>query len=345
MTATPERLDGVGLRDAFDTVVVGPDVRDLIDAKYLAPFRYLAPSVGIDLGGVRSLGGDYNIGDLERAVDSYTITGNVVEQYLKHLPGRTAIAFTCTVAHAEHVAQRFRDRAIAAASIDGTMRPDARRHVVDQLRTRAIRVLTSCEIVSEGFDAPAVGGAILLRPPQSFALYRQQIERCLRPKPDGGTAVVLDHVQNWLRHGLPDAAHLWSLDSQRRERFVGDEQDNEQGPRLCRACFEVFAREATADNCPDHTLIGCLFASRQIRELDDDLQEISPTSAYRPEWGRPRGLDIRHASGTQWLTLMQRAGGDLQRLRQIQQARGYKRGWIHYVRQANAERRRRDNVA
>ena len=44
VTATPERLDGVGLRDAFDQMVVGPDVRELIDAGYLAPFRYLAPS-------------------------------------------------------------------------------------------------------------------------------------------------------------------------------------------------------------------------------------------------------------------------------------------------------------
>jgi superfamily II DNA or RNA helicase len=32
VTATPERLDGVGLRDAFDDIVVGPDVRELIDA-------------------------------------------------------------------------------------------------------------------------------------------------------------------------------------------------------------------------------------------------------------------------------------------------------------------------
>ena len=44
VTATPERLDGVGLRDAFDTLVLGPDVRELIDAGYLAPFRYLAPN-------------------------------------------------------------------------------------------------------------------------------------------------------------------------------------------------------------------------------------------------------------------------------------------------------------
>ena len=109
VTATPERLDGVGLRDAFDTMVVGPDVRELIDAGYLAPFRYLAPNTAIDLSHVRTTGGDYNAADLERALDQDGITGDVVEHYLKHLAGRTAIAFCVTVAHAEHVAVRFRD--------------------------------------------------------------------------------------------------------------------------------------------------------------------------------------------------------------------------------------------
>ena len=85
VSATPERLDGVGLRDAFDEMVIGPDMRELIDAGYLAPFRYLAPSTTVDLSGVRSIGGDYHAGDLEDALDSEGITGDIVEHYLKHL--------------------------------------------------------------------------------------------------------------------------------------------------------------------------------------------------------------------------------------------------------------------
>jgi DNA repair protein RadD len=170
VTATPARLDGVGLGEAFDTMVFGPDVRELITAGYLAPFRYLAPSVGIDLSQVRNIGGDYNAGDLEDALDQDGITGNVVEHYQQHLAGRTAIAFCVTVAHAEHVAQRFRAAGIPAASIDGAMSADQRHDLVNRLRTGTIRVLTSCEIISEGFDAPTVGGAILLRPTQSFAV-------------------------------------------------------------------------------------------------------------------------------------------------------------------------------
>jgi DNA repair protein RadD len=331
VTATPERLDGVGLRDAFDQMVVGPDVRELIDDGYLAPFRYLAPNTAIDLSHVRSIGGDFNSGDLERAVDQDGITGDVVQHYLKHLAGRTAIAFCVTVAHAEHVAVRFRDAGIPAASIDGTMSADERRDLVKRLRTGDIRVLTSCEIISEGFDAPVVGGAILLRPTQSFALFRQQVGRCLRPKSDGSAAFVIDHVGNVFRHGLPDEPHVWSLDSKKRTQ--ADRQKATASCRQCKACGEVFSTADGRDACPMQNDANCLFQPRVLPERDGVLEEfVSP-----PAWSH--GIDIRHARGWQWFQLLQHADGDPARLRQIQEARGYKPAWVRYAVQEAAEKR------
>ena len=330
VTATPERLDGVGLRDAFDTMVIGPDVRELIDAGYLAPFRYLAPSIDIDLSGVRSIGGDFNSGDLERAVDQDGITGDVVEHYLQHLVGRTAIAFCVTVAHAEHVAVRFRDNGIPAASIDGSMSADQRHNLVEKLRTGDIRVLTSCEIISEGFDAPAVGGAILLRPTQSFALFRQQVGRCLRPKVDGSAAVICDHVGNVFRHGLPDAPHVWSLDS--KKRTTAERQKAMAICRACAACGEVFATGGGhACALPDDP--DCLFKPRVLPEREGVLAVIEAT----PAWAH--GIDIKNSYGWRLRQLIQHAGTDPARLRQIQTARGYKRGWVQHALQEAAERR------
>jgi superfamily II DNA or RNA helicase len=327
VTATPERLDGVGLRDAFDVLVLGPDVRELIDGGHLASFRYPAPSNVTDLSSVRTFAGDFNAGDLERVIDRDAITGDVVEHYLKHLAPRTAIAFCVTVAHAEHVARRFRDAGIQAASIDGSMSADERRDVVEQLRTGDIRVLASCEIISEGFDAPAVGGCILLRPTQSFALYRQQVGRCLRPKDDGSTAIIVDHVANVWRHGLPDAPHIWSLDSQRRT--FAERQRTVPGLRKCRVCSTVFAAGARGHDCG---VTGCLFAAPDFRERAGSLEKI-----ISPPWAH--GIDIRHARGPQWYLLLQYAGTNRARLREIQAARGYKPGWVRYA-AADAERRR-----
>ena len=329
VTATPERLDGVGLRDAFDAMVVGPDVRELIDAGFLAPFRYLAPNTAIDLSHVRTIAGDFNSVDLEQALDQDGITGDVVEHYLKHLAGRTAITFCATVAHAEHVAIRFRDNGIPAASIDGTMSADQRHDLVNRLRTGDIQVLTSCEIISEGFDAPAVGGAILLRPTQSFALFRQQVGRCLRPKHDGSAAIIIDHVGNVFRHGLPDAPHDWSLDSKKRTQ--AERQQAAAVCRRCPACGEVVEPGIGRDVCPMPDADDCLFHPRVLPEREGILEEV-----LSPPWAH--GIDIRKARGSQWFLLLQHANGEPARLRQIQAARGYRRGWVRYAVQEAAEK-------
>jgi hypothetical protein len=290
----------------------------------LAGFTYLAPATKIDMSHVRTLGGDYHKGDLADAVDQRGL-----EHYRTHLDGRTAIGFTVTIAHAEHVAAQFTAAGIVAASIDGTMSRDERRALVDRLRCGDLKILTSCQIISEGFDAPAVNGALLLRPTQSFALYRQQIGRCLRPKPDGSKAIILDHVGNVERFGLPDAHHEWSLDSQKRtlaeKRELADF-------RKCKACDVVFPRGATADEvCPDPTTEGCIFAPKILIERPGTLQEVTapaPNDNF-PAWAH--GLDIKHASGRQWFILRDLAGDNRARFEQIRAARGYKRRWVDII--------------
>jgi superfamily II DNA or RNA helicase len=125
-----------------------------------------------------------------------------------------------------------------------------------------------------------VGGAILLRPTQSYALYRQQVGRCRRPKGDGSVAVIVDHVGNVFRHALPDAPHEWSLDSQKRTQRQRDAA--EDSVRRCRACEEVFPKTATAADCaiPDHA--ECMFRPRWLPTLDGKLQEFKPSVMAMP---------------------------------------------------------------
>ena len=77
--------------------------------------------------------------------------------------------------------------------------------------------MTAVDVISEGFDIPAMEAAILLRPTTSLALYLQQIGRALRPS-DGKTAYILDHVGNIARHGLAETPREWSLDGVDKKR-------------------------------------------------------------------------------------------------------------------------------
>jgi superfamily II DNA or RNA helicase len=95
--------------------------------------------------------------------------------------------------------------------VHGGTPKDQRDAAIAGLGNGSIEVLTSCDLISEGLDVPAVGTVILLRPTKSLVLYMQQIGRGMRPAPGKDALIVLDHVNNTLAHGLPDLERCWTL--------------------------------------------------------------------------------------------------------------------------------------
>lgn len=271
VTATPIRLDGCGLgRHAggfADDIILGPSVRELIDAGMLSPFRVFAPPVALDLHGVRTRAGDYARDQLARAVNVPQITGDVVGHYQRLAAGKRAVVFCVSVSHAAHVAAAFRDAGISSASLDGTMDAGTRVRLVDDFSSGRIMVLTSCDIISEGFDLPAIEVAILLRPTQSLGLYLQQVGRALRTHPGKTEALILDHVGAVMTHGMPDEDREWTLDGcEKRERA---DNDNER-ITTCKKCFAVH-RPAPA--CPVCGHVEPV-RERTPQEVDGELVEV-----------------------------------------------------------------------
>ena len=138
------------------------------------------------------------------------------------------------------------------------MSPAERDDILAGFSGGQIAVLTSCALLSEGFDAPDSAVAMLLRPTMSRALYRQQVGRVLRPKADGGRAVVLDYGGNVFRHGLPTMEPRWSLDG--KDKTIG-----EPPVKSCAACGAAMAQSERV--CP-----ACGFSPpRPDGEIDEDL--------------------------------------------------------------------------
>ncbi len=286
VTATPIRSDGRGLGEHYQSMVQGPTAQQLTDAGYLAGAKVLAPP-GFDSTGLRKRMGDFDPKEAEQRVG--TIMGDCLGHYRKHLPGQTAIAFCCSVAHAEAVAALFQSAGISAASIDGSMDAANRRQLLADLAIGRIKVLTSCALIGEGVDVPSVGGCILLRPTASVALHLQMIGRCLRPMA-GKRAVVLDHVGNTLRLGHHLEPREWSLDGLKK-------RDREQAPSV-KVCPQCFATSASAVQiCRE---CGHVFAPQERRELqqvDGELQELAV--AKRREQGGAQTLQQLIALGQQ----------------------------------------------
>lgn len=315
VTATPQRLDGRGLHQCFDEMVIGPSARELMDLGYLSRFDLYAPPTEVDFGDVTTARGDFNISEIEAIMDKASITGNAVDHYKKHLNGRPAIAFCVTVQHAENVRDQFRANGWRAESIDGKMKADERQRRVDALGSGELNVLTSCDIISEGFDVPVVAGAILLRPTQSLALYLQQIGRALRPKPDGGKAVILDHVGNVHRHGMPDEPREWSLE--------GKLKGPAKGPSQCEKCYAVFVGKRPP--CEDPF---CPVAESGGGEKETPEELAGELKAMQDPYAWAHGINIATARGEEWISLLHHADSKYERLKQIQILRGYKHQWV-----------------
>lgn len=246
-TATPERLDGKGLREWFGEMVVGPTTFELMQRGHLSQCRIYCPPTGIDFKKLRVLGGEFRKDDATEAMGAPTLMGDVVQHYREHLFPGTAIAFCVTVKHAERVRDEFNAAGVRAEVIDGTLKRTERQRMIRGLATGDVQVLCSCEVISEGTDVPSVGGCIMLRPTQSLSLFLQQAGRCLRPAEGKDHAVILDHAGNIQRHGLPQDFRAWSLDGQ-AARVCEEEKRFAPPVRVCLHCFAAIPGNVTA--CP-----------------------------------------------------------------------------------------------
>ena len=296
-TATPERLSGEGLGEGhggyFTDMVLGPDVSWLTSninpvtgQPYLMPARVFAPP-GIDLTGIRNF--DTRKGKDEAEARIRQSMGDPISHYRRAIEGEhngTAIAFCVSVASAAATAEAFRSSGIAAASLDGSLHRISQRQLMQDLACGTLKVLTSCELISEGVDIPSVAGTILLRPTDSLALYLQQVGRALRPCPGKTRATVLDHVGNALRHGLPQDPREWSLEGRRKRPRHGEAA---VGVRQCEVCFCCYT--PTLPACPECGAMP-VAKPRRLQQTAGELREIEAVErrARRKEQGQARTL-------------------------------------------------------
>ena len=277
VTATPIRADGKGLgRHAdgvFDQIVVGPGMRELINAGYLSPYRVFLPPSDIDLSNVPvTAGGDYSLDPLRKAVHSSHIVGDVVAHYLRVAAGKLGITFAVDIESATELAAAYRCAGVAAEVLTGKTPMSLRYAIQRRFAAGDVKQICACDLVSEGYDLPSLEVASFARPTQSYGLFVQQWGRAIRPLEGKSHAIILDHVGNTLRHGLPDAPRTWSLD--RRERRSRGAPPNVIPLRSCPQCAGAYERVYAA--CPYCGFVPVPAGRSSPEEVDGDLAELDP---------------------------------------------------------------------
>lgn len=305
-TATPERADGRGLGEAFDSLVDVVSTQELTDLGYLTPVRYFVPET-VDTEGIRVVRGDFDNKQLAERCDKSKIVGGVVENWLRIAEGRKTLVYAVNVRHSLHLRDAFLRAGITAEHLDARSTDEERDAVFNRMERGQTTVITNVALYQEGLDVPGISCVQMARPTKSFGLYRQCGGRGLRPLEGKDDCMFIDHGGNVERLGFLTDEIAWTLDGtkkagKRKERKV-------KGKRVvqCRACDLVF--EGTSE-CPDCGTQVKAFG-KDVKTAEGELKELNPKKNNREyTWADKRML----MAALNWHA----------------QQKGYKNGWASH---------------
>ncbi|OLS02903.1 DEAD/DEAH box helicase [Tissierella creatinophila] len=311
LTATPSRLDGKPLDKIYDSLIVGDSAKTLIKNGYLSPYKYYAPTV-TDLSSLTKKRGDFDKEQASELLSTRAVFGDVVKHYKNLADGKQTICYCSSIKHSKEMAEEFKTEGINAVHFDGDTPKKQRTKIIKDFRNKKIQILCNVDLISVGFDCPDVDCCILLRPTMSTALYIQQSNRALRFR-EGKVAIILDHVNNYERHGLPDDEREWSLNN----KLEGQPSYQENGELILRQCINCYNVFKSSRICP-----YCGFENElQHQEIENikgiELREIKDK---KEEEAKKIVLDYRKPEDCT----------NVEELKQFAKNRNYKSGWIYF---------------
>ena len=128
----------------------------------------------------------------------------------------------------------------------------------------------------------------------------------------GKRAVIIDHVGNYARFGMPDADREWTLESrkkQKRELEKSDEINIKQCPECCCVFSPKDENGAAVTVCPN---CGYEFPKKQRSEIEQEQAELKKIDGFVLDFKTP---DECHSYSE---------------LLDYAKSHGYKTGWAFY---------------
>jgi DNA repair protein RadD len=279
-TATPERADGKGLgrpdlggSGVADAMVEGPAMRWLIDNGHLTKYRIICVKSDLQMLEEKvGASGDWSPEQLKRQAKKSRIVGDVVREYLRWCPGKRHITFASDTETAAAMTAAYRAAGVRAECLTGKTHDHLRRDILKRFEQGHLEEIVAVDIISEGFDLPAIEACSFARPSQSLGVVWQQFGRTLRTMMGKTEALIIDHVGNILNPaiGLPDRPRVWSL----ANRDKRSKKTDGIPMRVCVECFEPFER--IYRECPHCGYYHEPESRGAPEHVDGDMSEMSP---------------------------------------------------------------------
>ena len=212
-TATPFRLGTgaiYGNDDAhiFDEVIYDWTHKEkfvqLVKEGHLTPLIAEGTSFKMDAEDIRMTGGDFNLKDLADKYDRESVTNAILEEVVKKGADRKQwLLFAIDMDHADHIAEWLNRKGIATAVVHSKMEEYGfdRDKVIKDIKDFKYRCVVNVDILTTGFDHPAIDMIAILRMTESPVLHVQIAGRGSRTYPGKKDCLILDFAGNFERLG------------------------------------------------------------------------------------------------------------------------------------------------
>lgn len=213
LSASPWRAKSdQGYCQYFQTIVKAPYPNELISKGDLCRARQFTYTDLIDESKLKVVDGEYTEKSMAD-VCTPALNTEIIKLYLEKDPNikRKLIAFCATVKQAEDLAHQFNLVGVEAKCVVGETSENEREEVFSQFSNGEIKLISSCNVLTEGFDEPTVTAVLVCRPIKSLALWVQITGRGLRIHENKDDCWFFDFCGNINRLKLPTEAHKLSL--------------------------------------------------------------------------------------------------------------------------------------
>jgi superfamily II DNA or RNA helicase/HKD family nuclease len=298
LTATPERGDGVDVREFFDgRTAYELRLWDALSADLLVPFHYFGVADDVDLQAIEWRRGSYDAGALDKVYTGNDARAAKIVRETKDkvtdVRRMRALGFCVSVAHASYMAEVFTRAGIPSLAVSGDTAPADRAGALEKLRTLEVNCLFAADLFNEGLDLPQVDTVLFLRPTQSATIFLQQLGRGLRRAQGKAVLTALDFIGQHRREFRFDVRYRALTGSSRR----GLERDIEQG-----FPFLPSGSQLVLDRVTERIVLENVRQQLRLtrRELVADVRSHGdlPLARYLEEAGRELADVYKHGSWT-----------------------------------------------
>ena len=274
LTATPCRLTRRGFTDLFDVLLQSWSAKKFIADGWLSLYDYM--SIREDSGDWRLVNslkkrgadGDFSLREMSEKMNVQPSIERLCDTVIRYAANKKGITYAIDIAHAEHIAEAYRQHGINAVAISSKTPIEERKEIIERFKETSIdskpnyaslsltkplgetlsadskadvrdkpleqkaniQVLVNVDLFGEGFDCPDVEFIQLARPTLSLAKYLQQVGRGMRVFEGKKYCLILDNVGLYRLFGLPSDDRDWQAMFEGRVAGKGILTEKVEGP-------------------------------------------------------------------------------------------------------------------